>query len=83
MTERVFLFNQWFRSKKLDQTFFSNLPQLFLLEEFKDCVPQHLKTHLEDKNVKTLEEAQSYLMRSLSLSQKYFFPIRSKNNHYS
>ena len=30
--------------------------QLILIEEFKECVHQDLRSHLEDKNVKTLEE---------------------------
>jgi hypothetical protein len=28
-----------------------------LVEEFKDCGHQDLRTYLEDKNVRTLEEA--------------------------
>lgn len=46
--EKEDLIDQWFRSKKLDKSFFSNLRQVILLEEFKDCVPQDLKTHLEE-----------------------------------
>lgn len=69
------------RSKKLDKTF-SNRRQVILLEEFKDCVPQDLKTHLEDKNVKTLEEAAVIWIFSLFLMKKLFF-TRSQNNNYS
>lgn len=76
------MFDQWFRSKKLDKTF-SNLRQVILLEEFKDCVPQDLKTHLEDKNVKTLEEA-AVISDTFTLSHKKNFFTRSQNiNYYS
>lgn len=49
-----------FRSMKLNKTFFSNIRHVILLEEFKDCFPQYLKTQLEDKNVKTLRRQTSY-----------------------
>ncbi|KAK3084591.1 hypothetical protein FSP39_015997 [Pinctada imbricata] len=54
--EKEDLFDQWFRSKKIPNSF-DNLHQIILIEEFKECVHQDLRTHLEDKNVKTLEEA--------------------------
>lgn len=72
------MFDQWFRSKKLDKTF-SNLRQVILLEEFKDCVPQDLKTHLED-NVKALEEA-AVISDTFTLSHKKIFFTRSQNNY--
>ncbi|KAK3089262.1 hypothetical protein FSP39_002191 [Pinctada imbricata] len=54
--EKEDLFDNWFRSKKIPNSF-DNLRQIILIEEFKECVHQDLRTHLEDKNVKTLEEA--------------------------
>lgn len=74
------MFDQWFRSKKLDKSF-SNLRQVILLEEFKDCVSQDLKKHLEDKNVKTLEAADP--SDTFTLSHKKIFFTRSQNANYS
>ena len=54
--EKEDFFYKWFRSKKIPDSF-DNLRQLILIEEFKECVHQDLRSHLEDKNVKTLEEA--------------------------
>lgn len=39
--EKEDVFDQWFRSKKLDKNKF-NLRQVIVLEEFKDCVPPDL-----------------------------------------
>lgn len=75
------MFDQWFRTKKLDKKKI-NLRQVILLEEFKDCVPPDLKTHLEDKNVKTLEEA-AVISDTFPLSHKKIFLTRSQNNDYS
>ena len=43
--------------------------QLILIEEFKECVHQELRSHLEDKNVKTLEEA-AVLSDTYTLTKK-------------
>lgn len=56
---------------KLDKTF-SNLRQVILLEEFKDCDSQDSKIHFEDKNVTILEEAQSYRILSLFFIERIF-----------
>lgn len=53
--------------------FFCNLRQVILLEEFKDCVLEDLKTHLEDKKVKTLEEAAVISDIFILSHKKYFF----------
>lgn len=70
------MLDQWFRSKKLDNTF-SNLRQVILQEEFKKFFPKDLKKHLEDKNVKTLEEA-AVISDTFTLSNKKNFFTRSK-----
>jgi hypothetical protein len=40
-----------------------------LVEEFKECVHQDLRTHLEDKNVRTLDEA-AVISDTYTLSHK-------------
>lgn len=75
------MFDQWFRSKKFDKTF-SNLRQVILLKKFKDSVSQDLKTHLEDNNVNTLEEA-AVISDTFTLSHKNNFFTRSQNNKHS
>ena len=79
--EKEDLFDHWFRSKKLDKTF-ANLRQVILVEEFKECVSQDLKTHLEDKNVKTLEEA-AVISDTYALSHKKNFVSRSQTSSNS
>ncbi|KAK3084422.1 hypothetical protein FSP39_016366 [Pinctada imbricata] len=69
--EKEDLFDQWFRSKKIPNSF-DNLRQIVLIEEFKECVHQDLRTHLEDKNVKTLEEA-AVLSDTYALTHKKNF----------
>jgi hypothetical protein len=43
-----------------------------LVEEFKDCVHLALRTHLEDKNVRTLEE-DAVISDTYTLSHKNIF----------
>jgi hypothetical protein len=50
--EKEDLFDQWLRSQEIYN--FQNFRQLILVEEFKDCVHQDLRTHLEDNNERTL-----------------------------
>ena len=54
--EKEDLFDRWLTSKKIDKNF-DKLRQLLLLEEFKQCVHYDLKTHLDDKNIDTLQNA--------------------------
>ena len=74
--EKEDLFDQWFRSKKIPNSY-DNLRQLILIEEFKECVHQDLRSHLEDKNVKTLEDA-AVLSDTYTLTHKKNF--LSKNS---
>jgi hypothetical protein len=54
--EKEYFFDKWLTSKKVEKHF-DKLRQLLLLEEFKQCVHVDLKTHLDDKNVDTLQDA--------------------------
>jgi hypothetical protein len=53
--EKEEFFDKWLTSKKVEKNF-DKLRQLLLLEEFKQCVHVDLKTHLDDKNVDTLQD---------------------------
>ncbi|KAK3087503.1 hypothetical protein FSP39_006727 [Pinctada imbricata] len=76
--EKEDLFDQWFRSKKIPNSF-DNLRQIILIEEFKECVHQDLRTHLEDKNVKTLEEA-AVLSDTYALTHKKNFVSKTQSS---
>ena len=54
--EKENLFDRWCMSKHVDNEF-DNLKQLVLLEEFKRCVITDIRTHLDEQNVKDLENA--------------------------
>ena len=76
--EKEDLFDQWFRSKKIPDSY-DNLRQLILIEEFKECVHQDLRTHLEDKNVKTLEDA-AVLSDTYTLTHKKNFLSKTQSS---
>ncbi|KAK3086277.1 hypothetical protein FSP39_016214 [Pinctada imbricata] len=76
--EKEDLFDQWFRSKKIPNSF-DNLRQIILIEELKECVHQDLRTHLEDKNVKTLEEA-AVLSDTYALTHKKNFVSKTQSS---
>ena len=69
--EKEDLFDKWLNSKKVVKNF-DKLRQLMLLEEFKQCVHQDLKTHLDDKNIETLQDA-AFASDNYSLSHKRNF----------
>ena len=50
------LFDRWCQAEEVKDDF-QNLKNMMLLEEFKNCIPKNVKTHLNDKEYKTLEEA--------------------------
>ena len=68
--EKENLFEQWIRSKQIEN--FDQFKQLILIEEFKRCVHQDLKTHLDDKDVKSINEV-AILSDSYALSHKKSF----------
>ena len=76
--EKEDLFDQWFRSKKIPDSY-DNLHQLILIEEFKKCVHQDLRSHLEDKNVKTLEDT-AVLSDTYSLTHKKNFLSKTQSS---
>ena len=50
-----------------------------MVEKFKDCVHQDLRTHLEDKNVRTLEEA-AVISHTYTLSHKKTFWSKNQSS---
>ena len=54
--EKETLFDRWCRSCNVGKDF-AKLRQVMLLEDFKSCVPDNVKAHLEERQVKDLHEA--------------------------
>ena len=52
------LFEEWCKSKDISE--FDSLRELLLLEEFKNCVPLEIKTHLEEVQVESLGNAAKF-----------------------
>ena len=50
------LFDKWCQSKDIGGKF-DKLRQLILIEEFKRCVPDDLKSYIDEQNVKSMQEA--------------------------
>ena len=50
------MFDRWLCSKDVKQDF-TQLRQLVLIEEFKRCVHADIKTHLDERDVNTLQDA--------------------------
>ena len=50
------LFDRWCHSKKVNKNF-EKLRQLILIEEFKRCIPFHMKTFIDEKQVENLQQA--------------------------
>ena len=50
------LFDPWCHSKKVNKDF-EKLRQLILIEEFKRCIPFHMKTFIDEKQVENLQQA--------------------------
>ena len=50
------LFDKWCQSKDIGSEF-DKLRQLILIEEFKRCVPNDIKSYIDEQNVKSMQEA--------------------------
>ena len=68
------LFEEWCKSKDVSE--FDSLRELLLLEEFKNCVPLEIKTHLEEVQVESLGNAAKFADEYI-LTHKNF----GKSNH--
>ena len=53
--EKGVLFDRWCRSMKVSD--FAGLRELMLLEDFKNCLPERIVTHINDRNVLEISRA--------------------------
>ena len=65
------LFDRWCASQNVDQDF-ENLRQLVLVEEFKRCVPNEIKTFIDEQKAETIDKAAT-LADDYSLTHKVTF----------
>ena len=79
------LFDRWCFSKKINSDY-DKLKQMILLEEFKRCIPNSIKTFLNEQKVESLEDA-ARIADDYSLTHKFSFSSKSsasgqiKNDH--
>ena len=76
--EKERLFDRWAASKEIDGDF-QKLKQLMLIEEFKRCISNDLKTHLDEQKANTLEQA-AILADDYALTHKSFGYIIKQGN---
>ncbi len=69
--EKKTLFEKWCLANKVMD--FEQLQELILLEEFKNCAPEHLVVHLNEQKVGTLSEA-AVIAEEFVLTHKAVFP---------
>ena len=70
--QKEVFFSRWCTSQQIGDSF-ERLKQLFLLEEFKRCVPVTIKTYLEEQKVSELQKAAKLADDNTS---KYEFCLR-------
>lgn len=85
------LFDRWCYSTQIDDDY-QNLRGLLLIEEFKSCIPDGIKTHLDKYKVYNLEHAarmtddysltrkSTYFSKDYATSQRFSVP---KGSSYS
>ena len=54
--EKERLFNRWCMSQEVEGDY-TRLHQLLLIEEFKNCLPNEVKTYLDENKVETIHRA--------------------------
>lgn len=70
------LFDRWLLSKQVEKDF-EKLRQMILLEQFKSCIRQDIKIHLDEQKVETLSTATT-MSDSYALTHKTNFVNPSK-----
>ena len=68
--DKEVLFGRWCTSKQVDN--FEKLKQLFLMEEFKRCIPNDIRLHLDEHQVENLQKA-AVMADDYSLTHKSVF----------
>ena len=69
--DKMNLYDRWLQAMNVNGDF-TKLREVMLMEEFKECVPNEVKTYLSDRNVKKIEEA-SVMSDDFVLSHKFVF----------
>ena len=81
--EKETLFNRWCTSKEINNL--EQLRQLLLVEEFKKCLPNEVKTYLDEKKVETLSQAavlaDDYILTHKSISNPK--PLSTQMNSHA
>ena len=65
------LFDRWCVSQEVESDF-TRLRELLLIEEFKNCIPNEVKTYLDENKVETLHHAAT-LADNYTLTHQTFF----------
>ena len=71
-------FDRWCRSKSIEQDF-GKLRQLILTEEFKRCVPNSIKTFIDEKKVETVHQAADFADEYFRTHKGAFIPRVQKD----
>uniref|UniRef100_A0A3Q4N462 Gamma-aminobutyric acid (GABA) B receptor, 1b n=1 Tax=Neolamprologus brichardi TaxID=32507 RepID=A0A3Q4N462_NEOBR len=77
--EKGILFDRWCQASKVSG--FNALHELVLLEEFKNCVPDHTVLYLNEQKVATLQEA-AVLAEEFALTLKSVFVGKSESLYH-
>jgi len=67
------LFDRWCTSKEVEKEY-EKLRQMILLEEFKSCLPDNMKTYIEEQKADSLQIAAT-LADDYSLTQRSSFAL--------
>ena len=70
--EKETLFDRWCESKAIRDDF-SNLRELMLVEEFKNCIPVELRTYIDEQKASKVHDA-AILADEYALTHKSFTP---------
>ena len=78
--EKERLFDRWCMSEK-NGTNFTNLKEMILLEEFKNCVHLSIKNHITENKAQTLQKA-SEMAHEFFFSYKHIFRKSSQGSTF-
>ena len=74
------MLDKWLVSKNVNGNY-DRLRELFLLEEFKQCVPIDIRTHIDHKGANTLDEAAKMADNYALTSKQSFIRKGQVGNH--
>ena len=73
--EKERIFDRWCASQEVESDF-TRLRELLLIEEFKNCIPNEVKTYLDENKVETLHRATTLADNYIPSPNKRFWEIR-------